>query len=119
MSRIQALAALVLISLLPMTAAAQTASKQKSLYDRLGGTAAITAVVDEFVGRREESTPRRAWSDAGRYRGEAVARGAGTASGVFSFTICFAPSPSTIATLTSEASVWLTTICLGWRIKWS
>ena len=51
MSRIQALAALVLISVLPMTAAAQTASKQKSLYDRLGGKAAITAVVDEFVGR--------------------------------------------------------------------
>lgn len=51
MSRIQALAALVLISLLPMTAAAQTASKQKALYDRLGGKAAITAVVDEFVGR--------------------------------------------------------------------
>ena len=51
MSRIQALAALVLISLLPMTAAAQTASKQKSLYDRLGGKAAMTAVVDEFVGR--------------------------------------------------------------------
>jgi len=51
MSRIQALAALVLISLLPMTAAAQTASKQQSLYDRLGGKTAITAVVDEFVGR--------------------------------------------------------------------
>jgi len=51
MSRIQALAALVLISLLPMTAAAQTASKQPSLYDRLGGKTAITAVVDEFVGR--------------------------------------------------------------------
>ena len=51
MSRIQALAALVLISLLPMTAAAQTASKQPSLYDRLGGKTAITAVVDDFVGR--------------------------------------------------------------------
>ena len=25
--------------------------KEKSLYDRLGGTKAITAVVDEFVGR--------------------------------------------------------------------
>jgi hemoglobin len=27
------------------------AAKEKSLYDRLGGKAAITAVVDEFVGR--------------------------------------------------------------------
>ena len=51
MSRIQALAAIAVISLLPMTAAAQTAPKQKSLYERLGGKTAITAVVDEFVGR--------------------------------------------------------------------
>ena len=34
-----------------MTAGAQTASKQKSLYERLGGKQAITAVVDELVGR--------------------------------------------------------------------
>jgi len=31
--------------------AGQTAAKPKSLYDRLGGKQAITAVVDEFVGR--------------------------------------------------------------------
>src|SRR5438128_5639794 len=29
----------------------QSAMKEKSLYDRLGGKKAITAVVDEFVGR--------------------------------------------------------------------
>jgi hemoglobin len=29
----------------------QSATKEKSLYDRLGGKKAITAVVDEFVGR--------------------------------------------------------------------
>ena len=51
MLRIPALTAIVLLSVLPMTEAAQTASKQKSLYDRLGGKTAITAVVDEFVGR--------------------------------------------------------------------
>jgi hemoglobin len=51
MSRFQALAAIAVISLLPMTAAAQTAPKQKSLYERLRGKTAITAVVDEFVGR--------------------------------------------------------------------
>ena len=34
-----------------MTAGAQKAPKEKSLYDRLGGKQAITAVVDEFVGR--------------------------------------------------------------------
>src|SRR5439155_21472746 len=51
MLRMPALTAIVLLSVLPMTAAAQTASKQKSLYDRLGGKTAIAAVVDEFVGR--------------------------------------------------------------------
>ena len=50
MLRIPALTAIVLLSVLPMTAAAQTAPTQKSLYDRLGGKTAITAVVDEFVG---------------------------------------------------------------------
>src|SRR6266571_1581138 len=49
MSKIQALAITVVVTLLPVTAGAQ--AKQKSLYDRLGGKAAITAVVDEFVGR--------------------------------------------------------------------
>jgi hemoglobin len=49
MSKIQALAIAVVVTLLPITAGAQ--AKQKSLYDRLGGKKAITAVVDEFVGR--------------------------------------------------------------------
>ena len=39
---------LVCVSLTSFTLMAQT---QKTLYDRLGGKAAITAVVDEFVGR--------------------------------------------------------------------
>jgi hemoglobin len=47
----QVLAAAVLIALLPMIAGAQSAPKQQSLYERLGGKKAITAVVDEFVGR--------------------------------------------------------------------
>ena len=51
MSRIQKLAAAVVVTMLPLTAWAQKAPAQKSLYDRLGGKAAITAVVDEFVGR--------------------------------------------------------------------
>lgn len=51
MSRIQVLAVAALIALLPMAAGAQKAAKEKSLYDRLGGKKAITAVVDEFVGR--------------------------------------------------------------------
>jgi hemoglobin len=51
MSRIQVLAAAALVALLPVTAVAQDAAKQKSLYDRLGGKKAITAVVDEFVAR--------------------------------------------------------------------
>jgi hemoglobin len=50
-SRIQVLAPVVMVTLLPLTAGAQKAAAQKSLYDRLGGKAAITAVVDEFVGR--------------------------------------------------------------------
>src|SRR5215813_15209256 len=51
MSKIQVAAVAVLIALLPLTVGAQNAAKQKSLYDRLGGKKAITAVVDEFVGR--------------------------------------------------------------------
>jgi hemoglobin len=50
--RIQVLAIAAVIALLATTAGAQSgAAKQKSLYDRLGGKNAITAVVDEFVGR--------------------------------------------------------------------
>jgi hemoglobin len=51
MSRIQKLAAVAMIMVLPAAAGAQTTGKQKSLYDRRGGKPAITAVVDEFVGR--------------------------------------------------------------------
>jgi hemoglobin len=51
MSRIQVLVVAALVALLPVTAGAQNAAKQKSLYDRLGGKKAITAVVDEFVAR--------------------------------------------------------------------
>ena len=43
------LAALSLLGALSSAAATQAAPMQKSLYDRLGGKAAITAVVDEFV----------------------------------------------------------------------
>ena len=45
-------AAFVVLSLIatPAFAAAQ-APAQKALYDRLGGKAAITAVIDDFVGR--------------------------------------------------------------------
>src|SRR5499425_3585927 len=49
--RIQLLAVAAVIALVPFASAAQHAAKQKSLYDRLGGKQAITAVVDEFVGR--------------------------------------------------------------------
>src|SRR5262245_10275270 len=48
--RIQ-LVAIAAVVALSATAGAQSAQKQKSLYDRLGGKPAITAVVDEFVGR--------------------------------------------------------------------
>jgi hemoglobin len=51
MLRIQVLAIAAVVTLLPIMGGAQTAAKQKSLYDRLGGKKAITAVVDEFVGR--------------------------------------------------------------------
>src|SRR5262245_61866547 len=51
MSKIQMLAVAVLVAILPVTAGAQKAAKQPSLYERLGGKKAITAVVDEFVGR--------------------------------------------------------------------
>ena len=43
------LAAVVAVALLTSPAGAQTA--EKSLYERLGGKPAITAVVDEFVAR--------------------------------------------------------------------
>ncbi len=36
---------------LVLAASSSAQARQKSLYDRLGGKAAITAVVDEFVGR--------------------------------------------------------------------
>jgi hemoglobin len=49
--KIQTLAVAAIVALLPLTAGAQNVAKQKSLYDRLGGKQAITAVVDEFVGR--------------------------------------------------------------------
>jgi len=51
MSKIQVLAVAAVVALLPVTAGAQAGAKQKSLYDRLGGKKAITAVIDEFVGR--------------------------------------------------------------------
>ena len=50
MLRIQMLAAVAVVTLLPVASFAQKAAP-KPLYDRLGGKAAITAVVDEFVGR--------------------------------------------------------------------
>ena len=37
------------------TTGEQTATKEKSLYDRLGGKPAITAVVDDFVARVAET----------------------------------------------------------------
>ena len=43
--------ALTLLALLPAAGAAQTSMKEKTLYERLGGKPAITAVVDEFVAR--------------------------------------------------------------------
>lgn len=49
--RIQVLAIAAVAALVAATAGAENAPKQKSLYDRLGGKQAITAVVDEFVGR--------------------------------------------------------------------
>ena len=51
MSKIRTLVLVVVVTLLSITAGAQTAAKGKSLYDRLGGKGAITAVVDEFVAR--------------------------------------------------------------------
>ncbi len=42
---------LAIASVAPLGLAAQNAMKEKSLYDRLGGKPAITAVVDEFVAR--------------------------------------------------------------------
>jgi hemoglobin len=41
----------VLLSVSSASVLGQGAMKEKSLYDRLGGKKAITAVVDEFVGR--------------------------------------------------------------------
>jgi hemoglobin len=43
--------AAVLIAVSSAGALGQAGMKEKSLYDRLGGKKAITAVVDEFVGR--------------------------------------------------------------------
>ena len=43
--------ALITLSLLTGSVLAADAPKEKSLYDRLGGKSAITAVVDEFVAR--------------------------------------------------------------------
>ena len=40
-----------MIVLLATTAYAQTATMKKSLYDRIGGQAALTKVVDDFVAR--------------------------------------------------------------------
>jgi hemoglobin len=40
---------LVVLGLLTATTQAQSAVTQKSLFDRLGGQAAVTAVVDDFV----------------------------------------------------------------------
>src|SRR5204863_7479908 len=51
MSKIRTLVLVVVVTLLSITAGAQTAAKGKSLYDRIGGKPAITAVVDEFVAR--------------------------------------------------------------------
>jgi hemoglobin len=46
------LLALTMVGVFAMTLwAGQAPAKPKSLYDRLGGKTAITAVVDEFVGR--------------------------------------------------------------------
>src|SRR5262245_58225791 len=42
---------LILIALLVGSAFAQTKQSSKTLYDRLGGKDAITAVVDDFVSR--------------------------------------------------------------------
>lgn len=47
--RVKMTAAVAALALLPCLAAAQAADKP--LYNRLGGTPAITAVVDEFVAR--------------------------------------------------------------------
>src|SRR5437762_11789917 len=43
--------ALVMVGAFTTAWGAQKPAKEKSLYDRLGGKKAITAVVDEFVGR--------------------------------------------------------------------
>jgi hemoglobin len=45
------LALAVFGALMTTSWAGQTQAREKSLYDRLGGRKAITAVVDEFVGR--------------------------------------------------------------------
>jgi hemoglobin len=47
----QTLTGLILASSLAAGALVAQGAQQKSLYDRLGGKTAITAVVDEFVGR--------------------------------------------------------------------
>jgi len=50
--RTKAFLALTMVAAMAVTSlSAQSSAKSKSLYDRLGGKKAITAVVDEFVGR--------------------------------------------------------------------
>jgi hemoglobin len=54
MKRLSTAAVAIALALLVSSASLQSAlaaGKDKSLYDRLGGKKAITAVVDEFVGR--------------------------------------------------------------------
>jgi hemoglobin len=54
MKRLSTAAVAIALALLVSSAGLQSAlaaGKDKSLYDRLGGKKAITAVVDEFVGR--------------------------------------------------------------------
>jgi hemoglobin len=47
--RLTRVSALVIVALLGLASFAQAQGMQKALYDRLGGKAAITAVVDDFV----------------------------------------------------------------------
>lgn len=47
----QSVFAVLVLSMMAATSAQAKHKKEKTLYDRLGGKPAITAVVDEFVGR--------------------------------------------------------------------
>src|SRR5215470_311194 len=63
-------AVLVSVSTAPLFGAG---AKEKSLYDRLGGKKAITAVVDEFVGRvagdgRINASTRSTWAHPTRLK---------------------------------------------------